>query len=399
MKNELIIFAAAIALLAGCSKEEGAPAAERPCIRLSTGVEAATRATDVAFEEGDNFGLIVLSRTSETAPSLDGARYLNNGLCTQTAEGVEMPTVKYPEKSADFYAYYPYREEFTAGSSFTFTVQSDQSAGRNYTNSDLMSAVRQNVAPTADAVELIFSHRLTRLDIELMPGEGFGAADELKGATVTAKNVKSSCLFNLSDGSVSEAGTPADLTPRGNGAKVTGEAIEPMQLIVVPQTLAAGEILFEIALGDETFFYAPNEELVLDGGKYYRFEIRLNRTNVSATSIRIKYPVPNGRDIFMKPYAFGFLFTVSYSSPVLRLKSQNDNPRPHGRAQEAFDYFHQPERTAMTECKHIRFANSKSAYCSTSLIFSGERFRFGIAFIRIAGERTTRPPSCNVDRR
>ena len=91
MKNELIIFAAAIALLAGCSKEEGAPAAERPCIRLSTGVEAAKRATDVAFEEGDNFGLIVLSRTSETAPSLDGARYLNNGLCTQTAEGVEMP--------------------------------------------------------------------------------------------------------------------------------------------------------------------------------------------------------------------------------------------------------------------------------------------------------------------
>ena len=140
MKNELIIFAAAIALLAGCSKEEGAPAAERPCIRLSTGVEAATRATDVAFEEGDNFGLIVLSRTSETAPSLDGARYLNNGLCTQTAEGVEMPTVKYPEKSADFYAYYPYREEFTAGSSFTFTVQSDQSAGRNYTNSERRTA-------------------------------------------------------------------------------------------------------------------------------------------------------------------------------------------------------------------------------------------------------------------
>ena len=198
-----------------------------------------------------------------------------------------MPAVKYPEKSADFYDYYPYREEFTAGSSFTFTVQSDQSAGRNYTNSDLMSAVRQNVAPTADAVELTFSHRLTRLDIELMPGEGFAAADELKGATVTAKNVKSSCLFNLSDGSVSEAGTPADLTPRGNGAKVTGEAIEPMQLIVVPQTLAAGEILFEIALGDETFFYAPNEELVLDGGKYYRFEIRLNRTNVSATGVRI----------------------------------------------------------------------------------------------------------------
>lgn len=111
---------------------------------------------------------------------------------------------------------------------------------------------------------------------------------------------------------------------------------------------------------------------------------RCNDSAAGSRSIHAseKYPVPNGRDIFMKPYAFGFLFTVSYSSPVLRLKSQNDNPRPHGRAQEAFDYFHQPERTAMTECKHIRFANSKSAYCSTSLIFSGERFRFGIAFIR-----------------
>ena len=114
---------------------------------------------------------------------------------------------------------------------------------------------------------------------------------------------------------------------------------------------------------------------------------RCNDSAAGSRSIHAseKYPVPNGRDIFMKPYASGFLFTVSYSSPVLRLKSQNDNPRPHGRAQEAFDYFHQPERTAMTECKHIRFANSKSAYCSTSLIFSGERFRFGIAFIRITG--------------
>ena len=355
MKNELIIFAAAIALLAGCSKEEGAPAAERPCIRLSTGVEAATRATDVAFEEGDNFGLIVLSRTSETAPSLDGARYLNNGLCTQTAEGVEMPTVKYPEKSADFYAYYPYREEFTAGSSFTFTVQSDQSAGRNYTNSDLMSAVRQNVAPTADAVELTFSHRLTRLDIELMPGEGFAAADELKGATVTAKNVKSSCLFNLSDGSVSEAGTPADLTPRGNGAKVTGEAIEPMQLIVVPPARYSSKSRWATRHSSMRPTRSWCSTAANTTASRFASTARMSRLPASASprcrcndsaagsrSIHAseKYPVPNGRDIFMKPYASGFLFTVSYSSPVLRLKSQNDNPRPHGRAQEAFDYFY-----------------------------------------------------------
>ncbi len=182
MKNELIIFAAAIALLAGCSKEEGAPAAERPCIRLSTGVEAATRATDVAFEEGDNFGLIVLSRTSETAPSLDGARYLNNGLCTQTAEGVEMPTVKYPEKSADFYAYYPYREEFTAGEQF-HVHRAERPERRPQLHEQRPDERRTaECCPDGRCRRTDLSHRLTRLDIELMPGEGFAAADELKGS-------------------------------------------------------------------------------------------------------------------------------------------------------------------------------------------------------------------------
>ena len=256
--------------------------------KVRTSYEDTETALRVNWGKNDQIGLFAESGGKNLGANFAYKAAVSGATSDFTAAS-RLNVIRWADETSDhdFYAYYPYREEFPAGSSFTFTVQSDQSAGRNYTNSDLMSAVRQNVAPTADAVELTFSHRLTRLDIELMPGEGFAAADELKGATVTAKNVKSSCLFNLSDGSVSEAGTPADLTPRGNGAKVTGEAIEPMQLIVVPQTLAAGEILFEIALGDETFFYAPNEELVLDGGKYYRFEIRLNRTNVSATSVRI----------------------------------------------------------------------------------------------------------------
>lgn len=288
MKNRFIILSAGVLLLAaGCSKEEGAPTDERPCMRLTTQVEAATRATDLAFEEGDNFGLVVLNRTDGTEPSLDGARYFNNGLCTQTAEGVDMPKVWYPETAVDLYAYYPYREDFTEGSSFTFTVQNDQSTGRNYTESDLMSAVRQNVTSTADPVALTFSHRLTRLDIVLLPGEGFSSAADLVGATVTAKEVKSSCLFDLSNGSTSLAEAPADITPRGNGAQLNGETLETMQMIVVPQTLAAAQTLFEIVLGDETFLYAPRQEVVLEGGKYYRFEIRLNRASSSVTNVRI----------------------------------------------------------------------------------------------------------------
>lgn len=140
------------------------------------GVEAATRATDVAFEEGDNFGLIVLSRTSETAPSLDGARYLNNGLCTQTAEGVEMPTVKYPGEIGRFLRLLSLPRGVYRGEQF-HVHRAERPERRPQLHEQRPDERRTaECCPTADAVELTFSHRLTRLDIELMPGEGFAAA-------------------------------------------------------------------------------------------------------------------------------------------------------------------------------------------------------------------------------
>ena len=288
MKNGLILcWVGLLALATGCSREEETLMDGRPTLSLTTRVEAATRATDLAFEQGDQFGLVVLNRTGDEVPSLDGVRYFNNGLCTQTAEGVEMSTVKYPEQAVDLYAYYPYREDFTQGRSFVFTVEPDQSVGRNYTNSDLMSAVRQNVSPTDDPVVLTFAHRMSRLDVVLQPGEGFASADELAGATVTVKQVLSSCEFDLGSGLTSRADTPVDMIPSGNGAVVAGNATEPMRLLVVPQTLPAGETLFEIALEGETFLYVPDSELLLEGGRFYRFEIRQNRAAASTTSARI----------------------------------------------------------------------------------------------------------------
>ena len=285
MKNTIktILAGATLSLLlAGCEKEAEMPAGDRS-IRIATGIPSPTKATDLDFEEGDNFGLFVVAWNGDAAPSLDDPRYLNNASCIKTAGGIELTKVYYPEGKSDFYAYYPYQSTFDAGTVLKHSVLADQSQGRNYTKSDLMAACRPGVTESETPVRLTFKHQLARIDIHLLPGTGFASADGLSGATVVAKSLKTSCSFDLSDNSVSDAGTPADMTPKGNGATVNGGTVSTMSLVAVPQTLAAGQLLFEITLGDKTFSYTPTEAVTLEQGKICRFDITLNK-QVSAVS-------------------------------------------------------------------------------------------------------------------
>ena len=183
MKNELIIFAAAIALLAGCSKEEGSSGG-RTSLHSPLDRRRGRHARDGCRIRRGRQLRPHRPQPHERDSTVARRRTLPEQWFVYANSGRRRNAdSQIPREISRFLRLLSLpRGVYRGGSSFTFTVQSDQSAGRNYTNSDLMSAVRQNVALTADAVELTFSHWLTRLDIELMPGEGFAAADELKGS-------------------------------------------------------------------------------------------------------------------------------------------------------------------------------------------------------------------------
>lgn len=114
-------------------------------------------------------------------------------------EGAEESTLK---------AYYPYKEGEALPT--RFTVQADQSEGT--AASDFVSAVKENVLPSANAVSMVFKHRLSRLVVTVKNNSG-AAIEAVRfqeiipvaniGADLTAKvdeNAKWQTITAFADG-------------------------------------------------------------------------------------------------------------------------------------------------------------------------------------------------------
>ncbi|MEE1099548.1 MAG: fimbrillin family protein [Alistipes sp.] len=150
--KKFLLFAVAVLALS-CSKDEsGFTLANDVAIDPTI-----TRATEVDFESGDVIGL-----TISTAESLyaDNAKMVFNGE-SFLAEG----SLKWYEDmgvESTLTAYYPYSELKPT----TFSVQADQS-GDGYLSSDFMMAKKEGVTPTAQAVNMTFYHKMTKIVINL----------------------------------------------------------------------------------------------------------------------------------------------------------------------------------------------------------------------------------------
>ena len=111
-----------------------------------------TRVTETNFEAGDAIGLSVALASGDYAANVqmkyDGTAF--SGDLNWYEKGEETSTLK---------AYYPYKEG--EGLPTMFSVQQDQSKG--IAASDFVSAVKENVLPSANAVPVVFKHQLSRL--------------------------------------------------------------------------------------------------------------------------------------------------------------------------------------------------------------------------------------------
>ncbi len=163
MKNRLIFAGMALLTLAACNKTQ--PVDDpRPVdfSQYAVRVEPViTRATETNFEKGDRIGLSIVRATGDYATNkpltYDGTAF--SGDLNWYDEGAEESTLK---------AYYPYND--TEALPTRFTVQSDQSKGTSA--SDFVSAVKENVLPSANAVSMVFKHRLSRLVVTVKNNSG-----------------------------------------------------------------------------------------------------------------------------------------------------------------------------------------------------------------------------------
>ena len=136
-------------------------------------------------------------------------------------------------------------------------VAEDQSKLADFQNSDFISAENRKVEFNNPTLE--FNHRTARVIIELKPGTGFTS---VAGATVS--------LVSLS----ADNGNPTAIKTY-NASGNTYEAL------TAPQTVAAGKPFVKVELGGGTFYFRPQNNVVLEAGSRYKYTIKVNTTGLT----------------------------------------------------------------------------------------------------------------------
>ena len=149
-------------------------------------------------------------------------------------------------------------------------VAEDQSKLADFQNSDFISAENQTVK--FDDPTLEFTHRTARVTIELKPGTGFTS---VAGATVS--------LVSLS----ADNGNPTAIKTY-NASGNTYEAL------TAPQTVAAGKPFVKVKLGGGTFYFRPQNNVVLEAGSRYKYTVKVNTTGLTLEGCTIGSWVDGG---------------------------------------------------------------------------------------------------------
>ena len=266
MSHRLFIPAATALLfaLAACTQDELAddnrlPEGEYPVVIRATGLSV--EATPLA--------------ASSTRAAVDGDWQGVTSVALKMGDAVKEYTVT---ASTDFKSatlsrendphYWTSRDPITVSAWWPFNnaditqmpavkVAEDQSKLADFQNSDFISAENRKVEFNNPTLE--FTHRTARVTIELKPGTGFTS---VAGATVS--------LVSLS----ADNGNPTAIKTY-NASGNTYEAL------TAPQTVAAGKPFVKVELGGGTFYFRPQNNVVLEAGSRYKYTVKVNATGLT----------------------------------------------------------------------------------------------------------------------
>lgn len=300
-----VTMAAATLVFAGCSNDENEPDNWNGEIRLTNGIEVQTRAThnlDQLLKSNESVHVWV-DDAKDTQTEVSKENLYENNVLTVGSQGALSggTTMYFPQNGNKVNIYALHTNATLSGSTFPgeliHTVDTDQkssvsAAGKGYQGSDLVFAKYENVARTSQAVNLEFTHLLSKIEVVLVQGNGTPTIDK-----VEILNTKLSAKFTpskTSNFSVTAEGTIVDDNPieidngttsaanaAGNdeSTKVLNEAI------IVPQTLTSGTAFIRITTADGgVLTYSLQEEKAFDAGQKYRYTVTANLTGLTVTS-------------------------------------------------------------------------------------------------------------------
>ena len=268
----------ALALLAGamvsCSTEDTAPSTQndKVAVQFAGGISVNTRAAGLAWADGDMIGIFMTGANQSL--SADAIKEGVDNVCYQTSGSIAFSpisggkTIYYPiDGDVDFYSYYPQTTVNDYKVALNVADQTNQEA------IDFMYAKTTGCNKATPQVDLRFSHMLSRLILNVQPGNGL-TEDDLNKLKVTIKDQNTTATFNLADGVISGDGNPANIKMK---AVQVGKRYEA---ILLPTASKIREIEFDLDNGyDAPFVWKMDQELT--GGNLYNYTtVKLTRSTV-----------------------------------------------------------------------------------------------------------------------
>ena len=247
MKKNMIFAAIAALALTACSNDDEMKVNGENAIHLTSSLDvaetrAATNIQTSAFDAGETVDVYITEHNGGNNPTT------------------------YPQ---------PIEYSTAAGGAETgklFTIAENQSTDANYKASDLMygKPASNPVSPSANAVDIKFTHLLSKVTINLKPGVNVTSLD---GAEVKLLGVQPSTTLTASKDGCSIAPASGDATPIT--VMTATETVTSGSAIIVPQNLP--EMFLQVTLGGATLTGkldsgAPE----LTAGNEYTYDITVN---------------------------------------------------------------------------------------------------------------------------
>ena len=291
MKKYFILAAVALTM-AACSNDESANIANDGTIRLTTGVAGGTRTVDQTVQATQivNGGSVWVefSTTAGTpdqgadasAVAGDGKWHTTNknASALYTADGsgnlsstspTKWPMATPAAETVSIEAWAPFTAKPTLGTD-KFTVQADQSTEANYAASDYLYGTRAAFGNSAIAspVLVTFNHMLSKINVKVSNSDG----SSVVGAKVTFGPTDMSLDGTIAaNSSVSAANTTS-----GAITMATLDAAATASCIIIPQTINAGQDLFTITLGSESYTCTTTASKTYDASKVYTYNLSIS---------------------------------------------------------------------------------------------------------------------------
>ena len=272
-----------LALLAGamvsCNTEDTTSTTPngKVAVQFTGGISVNTRASGLAWANGDRIGIFMTG--TKQALSADAIKEGVDNVCYQTSGSIAFSpisggkTIYYPiDGDVDFYSYYPQTTVSDYKVALNVADQTNQEA------IDFMYAKTTGCNKATPQVDLRFSHMLSRLILNVQPGNGL-TEDDLNKLKVTIKDQNTTATFNLADGVISGDGNPANIQMK---AIQVGKRYEA---ILLPTASTIREIEFDLDNGyDAPFVWKMDSEL--KGGNLYNYTtVKLTRSTVDMNGI------------------------------------------------------------------------------------------------------------------